>query len=160
MPGKLGHTRHRVREKPGNYTPVGDENKRQKVQAQQAAYLASLAQDGTLSGGCTAAHCSAHTVYLWREQDPTFVVREYEAREQFADMIEREMVRRGVHGYKKPVYQGGELVGHVQEYSDSLLQKLAGAARPQKFRERLDVNSAQTIVVRVVSSRIDADAIV
>jgi hypothetical protein len=129
------------------------------VQRQQERYLASLAQDGTVTGGCTAAQVSLHTVYAWREQDPSFVVREFEAKESFADMIEREMVRRGIHGTAKPVYQGGELVGHVQEYSDALLQRLASAARPAKFRERVDVNQASTIVVRVVSARLDPTSV-
>jgi hypothetical protein len=146
--------KRRVSEAKSPYLPV------QQVEAQQESYLRHLSLDGTVTGGCKAAHISIHTVYTWREQDPSFVTREYEAREAFADVVEREMVRRGIHGVVKPVYQGGEQVGEVREYSDSLLAKLAGAARPNKFRERVDVSSSQSIVVRIVSARIDAHSLV
>jgi hypothetical protein len=132
----------------------------QQVQHQQDVYLASLRQDGTLTGGCTAAHVSAHTIYWWREHDETFPIREREALEAFADMLEREIVRRGVHGTSKPIYHQGELVGHTTEYSDRLLELAAKASRPSKFRERLDVNTNTSIVIRVVSARVDPLSVV
>jgi hypothetical protein len=132
----------------------------EQLQRQQDLYLESLRKDGTLTGGTSAAHISPHTVYWWRENDETFPLREREAIEAFADMLEQEIVRRGVHGVTKPVYQGGELVGETVEYSDRLLELAAKAVRPGKFRERLDVTNTQNIVVRVVSARIEPAAVI
>jgi hypothetical protein len=42
----------------------------------------------------------------------------------------REAWRRAVKGCRKPVYQGGQLVGYVREFSDLLLIFLIKAARP------------------------------
>jgi len=38
-----------------------------------------------------------------------------------ADSLEDEAVRRARDGYDKPVYQQGQCVGHVREYSDTLM---------------------------------------
>ena len=54
-----------------------------------------------------------------------------------ADMLEDEAVRRAKDGVERPVYQGGKLVGHVQEYSDTLLIFLLKGARPEKYRDRV-----------------------
>ncbi len=48
-----------------------------------------------------------------------------------------EAVRRAVEGTEKPVYQQGRLVGHVQEYSDTLLIFLLKGRRPEKYGEKL-----------------------
>jgi hypothetical protein len=70
------------------------------------------------------------------------------------------MVGRGVHGVQQPVYQRAKLFGYVVEYSDQLLIKLLRAAMPEKYRERFSVDSAERIVVRVLSARVDPHALV
>jgi hypothetical protein len=45
------------------------------------------------------------------------------------------MIRRGVTGYDKPVYQQGRLVGTVREYSDTLLIFALKARAPDRYRE-------------------------
>lgn len=72
-----------------------------------------------------------------------------DALEQSADMLEKEALRRAVKGVKKPVYQGGELVGHVQVYSDSLMQTLLKAARPDKFKDRVQSESTTVSEVKI-----------
>jgi hypothetical protein len=74
--------------------------------------------------------------------------------EAFADALESEMVLRGVHGVQQPGYPRGKLVGYVRQYGDRLLIKLISAARPKKYRERFSVDSAERIVVRVLSARV------
>jgi len=54
-----------------------------------------------------------------------------------ADLLEDEAVRRAKEGTQKPVFQGGQLVGHVQEYSDTLMIFLLKGAKPKKYVERL-----------------------
>jgi hypothetical protein len=79
---------------------------------------------------------SAH--YRWLE-DVEYAALFVVAEEQAFDNLEREARRRAVEGTEKPVYQGGELVGTIREYSDTLLIFLMKGARPSKYRERVDV---------------------
>jgi hypothetical protein len=115
---------------------------------QKARYLKTVGQVGTLTAGCRAARCSPHTVYAWREQDLAFAMAENEARAAFADGIEEEAIRRAWHGIKRPIYQGGKLVGYETVYSDNLLLQLLKALKPEKYRERLDL-SVNTVVKEV-----------
>lgn len=118
-------------------------------------YLRAIALAGTLTAGCKAARVSPHTVYQWREMDDSFVFSEREAQSAFADALEQEAVRRAWHGIDKPVYQGGELVGHIREYSDSLLIFTLKAVRPEKYRDRYDVTTGGQPIQR---SHEDLDA--
>ena len=80
-------------------------------------------------------------MYGLRERSPEFRAMCDTALDEAADVLEKEMWRRAVKGTRKPVYQGGALVGHVQEYSDTLLIFALKGARPEKFRERVDVKT-------------------
>lgn len=51
------------------------------------------------------------------------------------DDAEGEMYRRAVHGTTKPVYQGGQKVGAIKEYSDTLLIFMLKAHKPDMYRE-------------------------
>jgi hypothetical protein len=57
--------------------------------------------------------------------------------EQGTQRIEDEMLRRGVEGWDEPVYQKGELVGHVRKYSDQMLAQLHRIRRPDLYRDAL-----------------------
>jgi hypothetical protein len=116
---------------------------------QKVRYLRAIEQVGALTAGCKAARVSHNTVYLWRELDEAFAMAENQARSTFADGLEEEAVRRARDGYDRPVYQGGELVGYERVYSDNLLWKLLQAVRPEKYRDKLDLNVA-SIVKEVV----------
>ncbi len=118
---------------------------------QQAAYLKALGSDGTMTTGCTGGHVKFSTVLKWREHDETFVPRENQVKAEFADRLEAEAVRRAYAGYDRPIYQRGELVGYERVYSDMLLKMLLGAAKPDKYRERVDVSGTVEQVVRQVA---------
>ena len=61
-------------------------------------------------------------------------------------------MRRAVDGVKKPVYYKGNVCGHVQEYSDFLLDKQLRARRKGKYSDRQEqVLSGQIRVVEVLS---------
>ncbi len=61
-----------------------------------------------------------------------------EAKDEAFDALEGEAHRRAVVGVLKPVYQGGQRVGAIREYSDTLLIILLKAGRPEKFRDRFE----------------------
>ena len=52
--------------------------------------------------------------------------------------MELEARRRAVKGTDKPVFQRGEQVGTIREYSDTLLMFLLKANKPEKFRDNFD----------------------
>ena len=120
-----------------------------KVAGQKARYLKEVALVGTVSAGCKAAHVDRLHVLAWRRDDPEFVVAEEHARETLIDSMEAEAFRRGVKGVQKPIYQGGVLAGYVTEYSDLLLQLMLRANRPDKYREKQDVQVA--VVIKAIS---------
>jgi hypothetical protein len=79
-------------------------------------------------------------LYSYRKKDETFRKEWEEAHEMGIDSWEREGLRRAVHGVDKPVYQGGQLVGYVKDYADTLLMFMLKGARPGKYRERQQVD--------------------
>jgi hypothetical protein len=59
--------------------------------------------------------------------------------------LEDEAIRRATEGWEEPVYQRGELVGHVRRYSDALLMFLLRGRRPEVYgerRQRVEVTGA------------------
>lgn len=125
--------------------------KLEPVELQKARYLAGFSVDCTLTAGCKAAGVHNNTVYQWRETDDEFVIKENQLRAELADRMESEAIRRAVVGWDRPIYQRGILAGYERVYSDSLLKLMLGAARPEKFRERVDVSGTVEQIVRQVS---------
>lgn len=73
--------------------------------------------------------------YYWLKHDPEYAAAYEIAKEQAADVLEAEVVRRAVEGVEEPVYYQGKVVGHVRRYSDNLLMFMLKGMRPFKFRD-------------------------
>jgi len=123
----------------------------------QDRYLAGLPKYFTVTAALTAAGASASQLARWREQDGSFLVREQYARDQLADRLEAEAIRRAFRGVRQPVYQGGLLAGYITQYSDQLLTLMLKAMRPEKYRDRSEVSV--TPIVKVVSGFTPADVL-
>lgn len=104
----------------------------------QDKFIAALENRGIVQDAAKAARINRTTAYSERNKNPEFAERWQAALEKAADTMEGEAFRRAVKGVRKPVYQGGKLVGHVQEYSDVLLIFMLKAIRPEKYRERFE----------------------
>jgi hypothetical protein len=102
------------------------------------AFLANLRLLGNVSAAAALVEgLNRTTVYKhWLAEDPEFKEAFGEAIEESVDRLEQEARRRAHDGVREPVYQGGELVGHKQVYSDTLMVVLLKAHRPEKFSER------------------------
>lgn len=90
------------------------------------ALLSALRErGGVLREACRAAGVSKTRVYVAMQADPGLRAEVEAARaegiEEGLDRAETELLRRAIDGVERPVYQGGDLVGHVIEYSDTLL---------------------------------------
>ena len=107
---------------------------------EQRAFLDALAESANVTWACKAAKIPRRTAYEWREADPKFAKAWEEAVDLGTDALEDEAIRRGHAGVDKPVYQGGEKVGVVREYSDTLLIFMLKARRPEKFKERAQID--------------------
>jgi hypothetical protein len=109
----------------------------------EAKFLAALATTGTVCSAAKKAKISRSTVYEARDSDPLFARAWDDAVEENTQILEAEAIRRASAGYVKPVYQRGELVGKVREYSDTLLIFLLKSRRPQVYRDNPKADSEQ-----------------
>jgi len=121
-------------------------------------YLDALPKYFTPTAALASAGAYPNQLAVWREQDGEFCVKEQQARDQIADQLEGEAIRRAFRGVKTPVYQGGLLAGYITQYSDQLLTLMLKALRPEKFRERAEVQVSQPII-KVVAGFDPAEAL-
>ena len=75
-------------------------------------------------------------MYDWLKADANFKKSFEDSAKIGIELLEDEAQRRAFHGTKKPVYQGGKLVGHIQEYSDTLLIFLLKGKKPDVYKDR------------------------
>ena len=117
-------------------------------QAKKKAYLIALEQSGAITIAADAAGINRRTPLDWRDKDPEFVVAEQVALSNFADRLENEAVRRATEGLRKkkftakgePVFDPETGDQYVErEFSDTLLIFMLKGARPDKYKDRLDV---------------------
>lgn len=104
----------------------------------QALFLVSLAAYGNVTAACRKARVSRNTAYEARKADADFTTAWDEALTLGTAGLEDEARRRAFEGTSKPVYQGGVLVGKIQEYSDTLLIFLLKAHKPEVYRETIN----------------------
>lgn len=122
----------------------------------EKAFLAGLSKLGTVTDACAAARIERSTAYRAREAHPDFKQDWDEAREAFADRLEKEAIRRATKGVRRAKYYKDTLLCHEREYSDTLLLALLRANNPQKFKERMDVTSGdEKIPIAVVNMPVD-----
>lgn len=127
-------------------TRVRDRTTRQR----QRLYLDAVRKFGLVKHGCEAASCDRKLVKWWRDNTDGFADLEYGARMDAFEGVVLEIYRRGVVGVIKPVYQKGEQVGTIKEYSDHCLLRLAGYLNPQ-FRETATINIDARQLVKCVA---------
>ena len=105
------------------------------------AFLSVLSRLGVVGYAARKAGIERQSAYHLRDRDDAFREAWRVALEEAMDRAEQEAWRRGIKGVKRPVYQGGEHVGDIQDYSDTLLIFMMKAHRPEKYRERIDMRA-------------------
>jgi molybdenum-dependent DNA-binding transcriptional regulator ModE len=118
---------------------------KQTLSRAREVFLSTLAETGQITKAAKAAGVSRVTPYAWRGADPEFSKAWDAALEKAADMLEDVAIERAANGVLRPVYQGGVKVGTVREYSDGLMALLLKAHKPEKFRERSEVQLNATL---------------
>lgn len=115
-------------------------------------FLAILGESGSVSKACEEAGIARNSAYLWRRDDAGFK-KQWDLAVEFAgDLLEAEGFRRGHDGYDKPVFQGGQLVGVVREYSDTLLIFLLKGLKRERYGDKVDHNHKVTLETLVLGN--------
>lgn len=136
-PARTPRTPKNARAKPAA-APVKRPPRRRQPKDWAPKFLEELKTTGMVSVACERAAVGRTTVYDRRDVDEEFRAAWDEVIERTTELMEREAYRRSVVGTDRPVFQGGEQVGVVREYSDTLLMFLLKARRPETYRERLE----------------------
>jgi hypothetical protein len=105
----------------------------------KTAFLAALRLTGNVSAAADAAGVDRKMHYLWLQEDPAYPKAADDAIEEATDTLEHEARRRAIEGTRKPVYQGGKLVGYIIEYSDTLLTFLLSGRRSKVFGRKTEI---------------------
>lgn len=111
---------------------------KRKAKPWPSVFLELFAECGNVSEACRGAGIGRTTAYRHRQADEAFALAWHDVEEEATDKMEAEAYRRGVKGVLKPVFQKGEEVGQIREFSDQLLIVLLKAHKPEKYRERID----------------------
>lgn len=115
----------------------------------RAAFLEAFESEGMVSRACEAIGISRQTAYAERQRNEEFAVAWADVEERVVETMEREAYRRAVEGVEKPLVSAGKHVTDVTEYSDSLLQFLLKARRPERYRENVKVEHSGGLTQRV-----------
>ena len=102
----------------------------------RAAFCELLAATGNVTKSAQAIGVSRTCCYDHKDNDPVFAKAWENAVDDAVDALEEEGRRRAFEGVREPVYYQGNVCGHIQKYSDTLLMFLMKGHRPETYRER------------------------
>jgi hypothetical protein len=120
---------------PADSTHSTPKKGRNELRQSRERFIAALRNTANVRASAQAAGVDRKTAYNWRNTSTAFAAQWDEAIEDAVDTLEAAAVKRARDGVEEPVYQGGEMVGTVTKYSDTLLIFLMKAHRPKMYRE-------------------------
>jgi len=111
-------------------------------QRKRKVFLEVLGRTGKVKTAAEAAgYADSSFMGRIRRQDEEFA-KEWEQalRTAAEDVLEPAAIERAVEGVMEDVYYQGDVVGQRINYSDQLLMFLLRGAKPEKFRENVNVS--------------------
>lgn len=109
-------------------------------------FCETLAETGNVSEACRLIPVSKQAAYNERKRNEGFHEAWTMALEMAADALEAEARRRALDGIDVPLHHKGQLTGHVvKRYSDNLLMFLLKGNKPEKFKDRQQVESSAQV---------------
>ncbi len=111
--------------------------------ASRRAFLSHYAHTAVLYKSAHAANLCTQTIRSNILNDPEFANEVEQAKQQYAELLESEVHRRGVVGIDEPIFYRGKEVGVVRKYSDRMLALQVKRFCPE-YRDRIDVNASST----------------
>ena len=97
------------------------------------AFLAELAESGSVAQAAERAGLHRSTLYALRQRNKAFAARWDAALQLGLDRLQDHAVVRATVGEETPVWQGGRQVGTVRRPDSRLLQFLLKAHRPEVY---------------------------
>ena len=101
--------------------------------------VVQLEHHGNVTHALKKANAARGWVYRWRFKDSEFRDAFEEARGCGLEVLKDEAHRRAYEGVSQAVWYQGEMCGHVQKYSDTLLMFLVKQSDPT-FREHFQID--------------------
>ena len=106
--------------------------------------IEAYAEYGTIGKAAEMSGVSYETIRKARIENPQFDESMEVAWKRYGDLVADEVRRRAVEGWEEPVFQRGELIGHVRKYSDRMLELMAKRTNTE-FKERVAVEQKGTV---------------
>jgi hypothetical protein len=123
--------------------PTPAQRGRRKVTRRaQGQFFEALASGWSVTHAAQRAGVHRQRLYELRVEDDEFAAEWEQAWQAGTDTLVDEVRRRALEGVEEPVYQKGELVGHVRRYSDVLLMFMVKQRDPS-FREGAQIHIDQ-----------------
>jgi hypothetical protein len=110
----------------------------------KAAFIKAIQSGQTVAAALRLVRVRREDIYAARFDDTAFKAAWDEAWTMGADALEDEAMRRAIDGVEKPVFRGGEVVGHVRDYSDSMLMFLLKSRKPDVFGGKGGVDTVES----------------
>ena len=126
------------------------------AQTKKPSVIAAFKRTCNVSEACRIAEVERSTHYAWLKSDPAYKEEFESSRDEAAQILEDEAVRRAEQGVDEPVFYKGEVCGSVRKYSDTLLIFLLNGAMPDKYkreRAQLDINVSIGLADRIAAGR-------
>ena len=120
-------------------------------------YLRKLATTGRASYSAASAGVALSTINRHRAKDPVFDIACNEALEYFRDLLQGELIRRGVEGYEEEVLGGKnrDQVFKLTKYSDKCLELVSKIHIAQINRDAVSLQVIDNSQHNVVSNSFD-----
>jgi len=108
----------------------------------KAQFLKIFAETGSVTVATIAIKSWRSNVYKWRREDPEFAAAWQEIWDATVDELETSMMQRAIHGYQRPVYQQGRLVGHETVHHPQVGQFMLSRSRPDRYGDTMSQQAA------------------
>jgi hypothetical protein len=108
-------------------------------------FLAALERSPNWSLAARAAGVDQTTPGKRADSDPEFAAAAAQAEQRALDLIEAAAFKSAVYGDLEPVYHMGVRVGETVKYSDRMRELLLKAGRPEKYRERVTIDTGKAL---------------
>ncbi len=103
-------------------------------------FLAELEKTPSVNNACKIARIEPRWIYRLRNSWPAFADLWEKAQSVGFGTLESEAFRRARDGTTEPLVSKGEVVTHVQRYSDNLTMFLLKAHNPSKYRDQMKLD--------------------
>ena len=120
-------------------------------------YLSYLALKGAKRHAAQMADIDPHQMANLIRSNEELAALQREAIEEYKERIDMEIHSRAIEGEKKAVYFKGVIVGYDTIKSDRLLEFMAKANNPEKYKDHVQVDANVKAGVLVVNATLDPD---